>query len=184
MVLTDLALPALRQLSPGQYGTFRQIVTGLAAADQGISLFEYCMEKALVRHLDPAFSKTETSQPTVHSLIPVWQECIHLLAALAYLESDSDEEAETAFQVGISEMNIANRQASLPSREEAGLVQVDAALNACAGLTPMHKRNLLFACSQVVFKFRGCGDEESELIRAIADTLDCPLPPFVAEKMV
>ncbi len=183
MVLMDLALPALRQLSPVQYETFRQIVAGLAAADQAISLFEYCMEKALVRHLEPAFTKVELSTPTVHSLIPVWQQCMQLLGALAYLDSQTYEEAEEAFEAGASQLNLADRNAELPPREEAGLVQVDAALNACAGLTPMHKRNLLYACAQVVLKFRGCHDEEAELIRAIADTLDCPLPPFVAEQM-
>ena len=183
MVLMDLTLPALRQLSSQQYQTFRGIVTGLAAADQAISLFEYCMEKALVRHLDPAFTKAQVTTPTTHSLIPLWQECMQLLGALAYLDSETYEEAQAAFAAGTSQLNLADRSAELPPREEAGLLQVDAALSACAGLTPMHKRNLLYACSQVVLKFRGCGDEEAQLIRAIADTLDCPLPPFVADQM-
>lgn len=184
LVLIDLAIPALRQLSPGQYQTFRKITSSLAAADQGIDLFEYCLEKILIRHLDPSFNPVKATSPSVHSLLPVWQECLHLLGALAYVESETQEEAVAAFEAGISQLNLADRQASLPPREEAGLVHVDAALTACAGLTPMHKRNLLFACSQVVLKFRGCGTEEAELIRAIADTLDCPLPPFVADQMV
>ncbi|MEM6883410.1 MAG: M48 family metallopeptidase [Verrucomicrobiota bacterium] len=183
LVLIDLALPALRQLSPDQYQIFRQIVSDLAAADQAISLFEYCLEKVLVRHLDPAFTQIKPATPTVHNLIPVWQECMQLLGALAYLDSDTYEEAQAAFDAGASQLNLANRSSQLPPQEEAGLVQVDRALDACAGLTPMHKRNLLFACSQVVLKFRGCDDQEAELIRAIADTLDCPLPPFVADQM-
>ncbi len=183
LVLVDLCIPALRQLSPEQYQTFRHIVSGLAAADQAISLFEYCLEKVLIRHLDSSFNPIQATRPSVHSLLPVWQECIQLLGALAYVESETYEEAQAAFDAGIQQLNLANRDATLPAREQAGLVQVDAALNACAGLTPMHKRNLLFACSQVVLKFRGCGNEEAELIRAIADTLDCPLPPFIAEQM-
>ncbi|MEM1157647.1 MAG: M48 family metallopeptidase [Verrucomicrobiota bacterium] len=184
LVLLDLTIPALRQLSPEQYQVFRTIVSDLAAADQGISLFEYCLEKVLLRHLDPAFNPVNARRPSVRSLIPVWQECMQLLGALAYLDSETYQEAQAAFEAGASQLNLGHRKAELLPQEEVGLAQVDAALNACGGLTPMYKRNLLFACSQVILKFRGCSEEEVELIRAIADTLDCPLPPFIAEQMV
>jgi Zn-dependent protease with chaperone function len=183
LVLLDLTIPALRQLSPVQYQTFRSITTALAAADRGIDLFEYCLEKVLIRHLDSSFSPRPPTRPRLQSLLQVWPECMQLLAALAYLDSETEEEAVSSFHEGINQLNLHGQQAQLPPREQAGLVQVDAALNKCAQLTPMHKRNLLFACSQVILKFRGCSPEEAEIIRAIADTLDCPLPPIVIDQM-
>jgi hypothetical protein len=41
--LLDLALPALRELSPEQYDAFRQVVRDLIAADEQVSVFEFCL---------------------------------------------------------------------------------------------------------------------------------------------
>ncbi|MEM6822363.1 MAG: M48 family metallopeptidase [Verrucomicrobiota bacterium] len=183
LVLVDLAIPALRELSPEQFTNFRNIIGHLVAADQSMSLFEYSLEKILTHHLDPHFNKVKPSIPRIQNLSAVWDECIILLAGLAYVGSDTYEEAKEAFKEGLGQLNIADRTAELPSHENAGLRQVDQALNRLCELTPMHKRNLLFACSQVVLKYRGIEDEEGELLRAIADSLGCPLPPLVVETM-
>lgn len=183
LVLLDLSLPALRSLSPDQYAVFRQNLTHLVAADQAMDLFEYCLEKILVRHLDSNFQPARKKTVKYSSLVPVWEHVLCLLGALAYIDSETYEEATQAFRAGIAELNIADRPAELPPVETTGLGQVDEALNQCALLSPMHKRNLLFACSQVVLALRGLDDQESELLRAIADTLGCPLPPFVTDKI-
>ena len=47
--LVDLAIPALKQLSPQQYAKFRQAVETLVAADGRIDLFEYCLRHGVVR---------------------------------------------------------------------------------------------------------------------------------------
>ena len=45
--------------------------------------------------------------------------------------------------------------------------------------TPQIKKNLIEACVQVVGADGLIQEREAELLRAIADTLDCPIPPFV-----
>ena len=42
----------------------------------------------------------------------------------------------------------------------------------------MIKKNLITACAQVVAADGVIVETEAELLRAIADTLDCPIPPL------
>jgi uncharacterized tellurite resistance protein B-like protein len=57
--------------------------------------------------------------------------------------------------------------------------QLDTALDRLALATPQIKKNLIEACVQVVAADSLIQEREAELLRAIADTLDCPIPPFV-----
>jgi uncharacterized tellurite resistance protein B-like protein len=60
------------------------------------------------------------------------------------------------------------------------LPQVDAALNRLAFAVPQIKKNVLTACAQTVAADGVIHEAEAELLRAIADSVDCPMPPFVA----
>jgi uncharacterized tellurite resistance protein B-like protein len=56
---------------------------------------------------------------------------------------------------------------------------VDAALNRLCQAVPQIKKNVLNACAQTVAADGVIQEMEAELLRAIADTLDCPIPPFI-----
>ena len=56
---------------------------------------------------------------------------------------------------------------------------MDAALNRLTQAVPQIKKNLLNACAQTVAADGVIQEMEAELLRAVADTLDCPIPPFV-----
>ena len=59
------------------------------------------------------------------------------------------------------------------------MTQIDAALNRLAQAAPIIKKNLLEACIHTVGADGVILEAEAELLRAVADTLDCPMPPFV-----
>jgi hypothetical protein len=67
----------------------------------------------------------------------------------------------------------------LPTHEQSGLEQLDTALDRFSLAAPQIKKNLLEGCVQVVGVDGVLQEREAELLRAIADTLDCPIPPFV-----
>ena len=52
-------------------------------------------------------------------------------------------------------------------------------INQLAVAVPQIKRDVLNACVQTVAADGVIQETEAELLRAIADTLDCPMPPFV-----
>ena len=63
--------------------------------------------------------------------------------------------------------------------DRCDLPQVDEALNRLGQAVPQIKKNVLNACAQTVGADGVIQESEAELLRAIADTLDCPIPPFV-----
>ena len=56
--------------------------------------------------------------------------------------------------------------------------QLDAALNRLVQAVPIIKKNLIEASARVVGADGVILEAEAELLRAISDTLDCPMPPL------
>ena len=66
-------------------------------------------------------------------------------------------------------------------QDQCGINQIDAALNRLAQASPLIKKNLLEACIHTIGADGVILEGEAELLRAVADTLDCPMPPFVTD---
>lgn len=179
--LVDLSIPALRELSKPQYEIFSQEAKKLIEADQSIDLFEYTLQKILFRHLDIYFGATQRSRVRFQSLWQVLPDCVTLFSVLANLQSDEDAQAQ-AFHNGLSKLNISLD--TLPQKlspEKATLSALDTALIQLADASSTIKRNILYACANIISSDHVITSEESELLRAIADALDCPIPPFAQE---
>jgi tellurite resistance protein len=58
---------------------------------------------------------------------------------------------------------------------------VDTALERLNQAVPQIKKNVLNACVQVIAADGEIQEMEAELLRAIADALDCPMPPFLQQ---
>ena len=56
---------------------------------------------------------------------------------------------------------------------------VDLALERLGQAVPQIKKNVLNACAQTVAADEIVQEREAELLRAVADSLDCPIPLFV-----
>ena len=177
--LVDLALPALRTLSLSQYQDFTGLVEELMKADQKIDLFEFTLQHILRRHLDPHFNQTRPPAARYGSLTPLSHEISLLLSRLARAGQDSEEEAQQAFIQGVEELKKSRLKLSWIEQEE-GFEALSNALDRLNRLTPLLKRRLLRACGVCVSHDDQVTLREGELLRAIADALDCPLPPFLA----
>jgi uncharacterized tellurite resistance protein B-like protein len=66
----------------------------------------------------------------------------------------------------------------LLSRGQCGVETIGAALDRLALAAPIIKKNLLEACARAVGADGVIQESEAELLRAVADTLDCPMPPL------
>lgn len=177
--LVDLAIPALRQLRPDEYRDFRRTLKWLIESDRQIDLFEFILQKVIRRHLDPQFEKTRPPVIQFYSLRPLLPDCALLLSALAQIGHSHDPEVRRAFDAGVPYLRSPNGEVALLPRAQCGLAQIDTALNRLAQAAPQIKKNLLDACVHVVGADGVIQEREAELLRAIADTLDCPIPPFL-----
>lgn len=179
LTLALMALPALRGLTPAQFQHFEQTVRRLAEADQQLDLFEFALLKAIFRHLRPRFQPTRAPAPQYHALHQLLPDCAVLLSALAHVGHASPSDIQQAFRSGAATMREGGKL-SLQPLSACGLAEIDSALNRLAQATPLLKREVLNACAHVVASDQTVHGREAELLRAIADTLDCPIPPFLA----
>jgi hypothetical protein len=104
-----------------------------------------------------------------------------VLSALARASSSDAHEVEKAFQTGVPHLRAKADGPQLLPREACGLEPLDAALDRLALAAPQIKRNLLEACVHVVGADGLIQERQAELLRAVAETLDCPIPPFVRQ---
>jgi Zn-dependent protease with chaperone function len=179
--LVDLALPALRLMSPSQFGAFRQVLREVVEFDRQVDLFEYVLLKIVMRHLEPHFVAVRKPVAQFYHLKPLGPQAAVLLSALAYLGGENQGQAILAFNRGAAPIRRATgSDLALLPREASGLGAVDTALERFAAAVPQIKRTLLEACVQTVAADGLVREREAELLRAIGDALDCPLPPILA----
>ncbi len=177
--LVNLALPALRQLRPDEFEQFSQALQWLIESDDQIEIFEFVLQKIVRRHLASQSGKTRPASVHYHTLKPLMRDCSVALSALANAGSRNAAEIEKAFRAGTPHLGAKTDGLQLLARKECGLDQLDTALDRLALAAPQIKKSLITACVQVVGADGVIQEREAELLRAIADTLDCPIPPFV-----
>jgi Zn-dependent protease with chaperone function len=178
--LVDVALPALRLMSPMQFSAFRRMLQEVIESDRQVDLFEFVLLKIVMRHLEPHFLPVRKPVVQFYELKPLVPDAVVLLSALAYLGAENLSRATAAFARGAQAFaHASGRPLSLLSREQCGLAAVEAALGRFAAAAPQMKKNVLNACAQTVAADGVIHEREAELLRAIGDSLDCPLPPMV-----
>jgi hypothetical protein len=179
--LIDLALPALRRLSMQQFEQFRTALKTLIASDRETDLFEYMLQKIVVRHLETYFFPARKPVTQFYDLRPLVRDCGVLLSTTAYAGQEDSAQANAAFLQGANVLSRAARSEIpwLPGNQ-CDLSQIDIALERLSQAAPQIKKNVLNACAQTVAADGTIQEREAELLRAIADALDCPVPPFLA----
>src|SRR5216117_1600985 len=105
--LVDLALPALRRLSPQQFEQFRATTEKLVASKAETDLFVYMLRKIVVRHLERNFFPQQRPITQFYALRPLAPDCGALLSAAAYAGQRNITEAYAAFAQGAESLNRA-----------------------------------------------------------------------------
>jgi Zn-dependent protease with chaperone function/uncharacterized tellurite resistance protein B-like protein len=175
----NLAVGGLRQLSAEQFQNFSQTLQWLIESDGQIELFEFVLQKIVMRNLDSQFNGPRKSVIQYYSIKPLVPDCVVVLSALANAGSDDAAEIEKAFETGAPYLRAPDDTAlQLLPKENCGVNEIDATLDRLAQAVPTIKRNLIEACVHVVGADGVILESEAELLRAISDTLDCPMPPL------
>jgi Zn-dependent protease with chaperone function len=177
--LAEFTVPALRENDPDAHNAFNQILQHLIECDGSIGLFEYTLMKMITRQLRAHFDGPNLDKPLYGRVQNVLPECALLLSALAHVGNEDEADARAAFAEGAEFLDAPAAKPQFLTRREWDLAQVDAALTRLAGYHEPLRRNVLLACGKTVTADGQVTDREAELLRAIADSLDCPMPPFV-----
>jgi hypothetical protein len=172
--LVELTFPAMQLMTQKQRNEFQRDVDLLIKADAKISLFEFTVQRTLMRRLldAPYRTKVRPDAATAQAAARI------LLGALSY--AGEPEKAAFAFKIGADRLHLIGE---LPEKSACGLAEVDQALGVLVSTPMSFKKHLLDACSAIAGADGKISVREAELFRAIGDSLDCPVAPLLANEI-
>ncbi|NHN39645.1 M48 family metallopeptidase [Pseudomaricurvus alcaniphilus] len=171
--LFELTLPALRTLSAPQYRVFKTNVAALIKADREVAVFEWALYRMLVNALEPAPRQSGSNTDLRQLGVPIQQ----LLSSLCHSDQQQQETVAAAYSAGMSQLGLTNLP--LLDRNRITLPLLDAAIKQLQALKPLQKPALLKALLVCIRHDQQITAAEYELFRAVADCLDCPVPPLL-----
>lgn len=172
--LLELALPTLRQLTQTEYDRVEVNIRSMLKAAAPISLSEWALSYYLNHHM----SEVKRSSSGNRSMRNVLKEVEYLLSVLAYSDSDV---AEEAFSSGVKQFDQSlESKLTLQAKQELSIAKIEQAIINLNQLKPLQKPKVLKAFVAVIHSDAVLSPVEVELVRCIADAIDCPLPPLAA----
>ena len=175
--LIDMAIPALKQISIGQYQAFKKNLTALIEMDSRIDLLEWSLQKILFTHLDGHFFKPAPPKVRYSNVRDLRQEVRLILSVMAYAGQQEQQDVEAAFSAAAQALEFGELQ--LRDKSRISVADLDMAMEKLEMLNPLAKPKLLQACAVSVMHDQKISAVEIELLRAIASVLGCPMPPII-----
>ncbi len=177
LALTTIAISSLRQLSQRQYQLFKINFKKLIEIDKKINLLEWALQKIVFHHLDAVFEKSGVPHFGKKNLKACQQSIAILLSILTHSTTQQGISSEEAFKAGANSLGV---PISLVDVSDINFEKLNEALDELAEVKPLQKPALLKACTSCISADGKLQPIEVELLRAIAATIDCPMPPLLA----
>ncbi|WP_105101678.1 M48 family metallopeptidase [Microbulbifer pacificus] len=174
--LLDLCVPALKALAPQQYQIFKRNLIKLVRADGKVEVWEWALYRVLIHALEANPDLQRKMPPGTGSGAAQTDAQRFLLAAMAHAGSDEYLGAKRAYEAGLA--TLKQTPVPLPAARDINLQRLDKALAICRDIAPLRKPMLLKALATTLAHDGVIRAKEVELLRAIADCLDCPMPPL------
>jgi len=173
VILAELALPAVKAQPQPRRDRFLAQFASLVERDGRVTLHEFVLLTLLRQRLrEGAGAPIATRYRRVEEIADDARALLSLVARV------SGDDSAKAFSAGARVLDLAweapSESRMLTSRS------VSASLERLRLLAPLAKPALLRACVETVMADGRLQVAEAELLRAIAATLDCPVPPVLA----
>ncbi len=175
LALLELCLPALRGLSTEQYRVFRGLLLEWINADGRTTLEEWCLFQVVRHFLDPEFLGTRPASPQHKSLNAVADDLAIVLGTMACL---TEEDTDRAFNRGSDMLKL---QLRLPQVSDLTVANFGDAVESLAECYPLLKVSVLKAVAVVAADDGVISNIEMTLVKAMAATMDCPVPDAMLE---
>ncbi len=180
--ILEILQGTLRNLSPEQFERFRDTVHALVKADERTTLFEFILSRLLLHHLERIFGKVKPPKTRYLAISAVTGEIETILSLLARAGHPEETEATQAFQAGLQVLGLENR-ISLQPFSALTPTKLDQALNKLEQSSAGIRKRLLSALLAAAGLDGQITVREAELLRVLADAIDCPMAPLVASEI-
>jgi len=162
--LLDLAVPALKTLSPAQLALFRLAVQKVGGeSDDGLIVL--LIQGSLRRYIGGA------ERPGPPPMMDLAEAYALVLSAVAQTSSETPEDQQEAYTLGIAEIGWRGVRTDIVPAEEVELRQVDEALALISRQAVTDRRQFVRACGVAMLHDGQAEPAEVEILRAVADTL-------------
>lgn len=175
--IIDIAIPALKQLSLGQYQAFRDNLVALIEMDSRVDLLEWSLQKILFHHLDGQFFKLARTKTRYSHAGQLKEEIQLILSVMAHAGHQDQHDIEAAFSAATKMLEFSGLH--FLAKNDISISDLDRALQKLEKLKPLVKPQLLKACAASVVHDQKISSVELELLRAFSRVLDCPMPPII-----
>ena len=162
-------------MSRQEYERFIGITRWLSASDGQIDLFEFMLQRVVERHLVSHFESAGFGRVKYRNLMQLSHEANVLVSTMAGVGSNDLEEQKQAYHKATANWNPEDRKFLPP----VSLKKIGEVLDRFEKASPVVRRELLRACGTAAAVDGKLTSREVELLRSIADTIGCPIPPFM-----
>jgi Zn-dependent protease with chaperone function/septum formation topological specificity factor MinE len=169
--IVEISIPALLQNNDVTLDSLILMLETMSRLDNKITPFEFAMV-----HLIQHRAKPKPPKGPYSKFDSVLAEIAILLTFVLAASKMPMIEQEACFATVFSRFS---KRTTYLARENLKPALVDDAISKLNGLVPKLKQELIEAIAQCVIHDGKIEIEESELLRTIAASLDCPIPPLV-----
>jgi Zn-dependent protease with chaperone function len=168
LTLADLAVPAIKEQRQAVRNAFLADFAAVVEADRRVTLREFVLLTLLRQRL-----REGAGQPirTQFKKVEEVADDAHLVLSLVSQDKAAFEKGAAVLKLGWQEPL---------ARETLTTAKVGAALERVRHLSPFAKPAILKACFEAAAADGVVRLAEGELVRMVAATLDCPVPPLLA----
>jgi Zn-dependent protease with chaperone function/uncharacterized tellurite resistance protein B-like protein len=175
LLLLDQAIPALKEISRPQYERCYDLIGQLIVADGQVDLFEWVVHRIITQELYAHFVQPFRGSGRITRRGKVDKQICQTLSLLAAASSQSSSQRQLAYQRGAKRWGTNSLMMDVQYFDHQVL---NKSLEKLRHLNADLKALLLDACAAVAAADGMLHDSEFALIKGIATTLDCPMPPL------
>jgi Zn-dependent protease with chaperone function len=180
--LVDLMVPALRKLSPIDCQRLCKCTQGLVKAGGRSSIWQFVLQLVLWHRLQPVINPDLVTEVQFTNIEQIWSDCILLLSAIAKVGQSESGAIDYAFRSGVFRLPGVGQLQPPQAPVNFNLVDINKSIEHLRLASPKLKQAIVDACAHTVLMDNKVTPNEADLLRAIAMTLDCPIPPFLNKR--
>jgi len=169
--LIDLVLPTLKKLRPDDRSHFLATLEQMMKINKELNQFEFVLQTILKQRFSQK-PQWIANKIKYQRFKPVIKDISLILSALAQAGS-----GESSYRSSLK--TFTERSIPLTPLTECTPEKLAKSLNKLARLSPPLKKIFIDACARCILADGVVRVGELELLRAIAESLDCPMPPLI-----